>query len=134
MSTRANATFTITGWDETPYAEPAEAPKLTRVTVRKTFEGDITGESTAELFMSQAKNGSAGYVALERVVGRIGNRSGSFDVQHCAAQGGTTSRAVWWVVPGSGSGDLRGLIGDVTYQHDENGAKFTLDYDFEEPS
>jgi hypothetical protein len=131
MSTRATATFEITGWDETIYAEPTEGPKLSRATVRKIFQGDIAGESTAELLMSRAKDGSAGYVALERVVGRIGDRSGSFDVQHCATQGGPNPRAIWLVVPGSGTGELRGLSGQATYQHDENGATFTLDYDFE---
>lgn len=132
MTTRATATFEITAWDETTYADPADGPKLSRATVRKTFHGDLTGESTAELLMSQATNGAAGYVALERVVGRVGNRSGSFDVQHCATQGGAEPQAFWFVVPGSGTGELRGLRGAVTYQHDEHGATFTLDYDVDE--
>ena len=132
MPTRAVTTFEITAWDETTYAEPTDGPKLSRATVRKTFQGDLTGESTAELLMSQAPDGAAGYVAMERVVGRIGERSGSFDVQHCATQGGADPQAFWFVVPGSGTGDLRGLRGTVTYQHDERGATFTLDYDFDE--
>jgi hypothetical protein len=134
VSTRAIATFEITGWDETPYAEPADGPKLVRATVRKTFSGDIVGESTAELLMSKGLDGAAGYVALERVTASVGGRSGGFDVQHCASQGGPADKAVWFVVPGSGTGELRGLYGDVTYRHDESGAVFTLDYDFAEPA
>lgn len=134
MTTRATATFEITTWDAATYDEPAEGPKLSRVTVRKLFQGELTGESTAELLMSQAQDGSAGYVALERVVGRIGARAGTFDVQHCATQGGANPQAIWLVVPGSGTGELRGLSGTVTYAHDQNGAVFTLDYDLEPPS
>jgi hypothetical protein len=134
MSTHAKATFEITAWDETTYAEPADGPKLARATVKKIFRGDIEGQSTAELLMSQAQDGSAGYVAIERVTASLGGRSGGFDVQHCAAQGGPNPRAIWFVVPGSGTGELRGLTGQVTYQHDESGAIFTLDYDFVEPA
>jgi len=112
VSTHARATFEITAWDETAYAEPADGPKLARATVRKIFRGGIEGESTAELLMSQAQDGSAGYVAIERLMGSVGGRSGSFDVQHCAAQGGPNPRALWFVVPGSGTGELRGLTGE----------------------
>lgn len=133
MTTRAIATFTILGWEETVYDEPAEGAKLSRATVRKTFEGDLVGESATELLMSQASDMSGrGYVALERITGRLGERSGSFDVQHCASQGGPAPRAIWFVVPGSGTGELRGLYGDALLQHDENGATFILDYDFDE--
>lgn len=134
MPQHAIANFTITAWEDTAYAEPADGPKLSRVTVRKTFTGDIVGESTAELLMSQSPDGSAGYVAMERVTGSLHGRAGTFDVQHCATQGGPNAQALWLVVPGSGTGELLGLSGTVTYQHDESGAVFTLDYEFVEPA
>ena len=40
----------------------------------------------------------------------------------------TTSRGR--VVPDSGTGELRGLRGEVEISHDEQGALFVLDYDF----
>jgi hypothetical protein len=130
-SAQAASTFEITAWEETPYAEPAEGSKLSRATVRKIFRGELEGESSAELLMFQVSDGSASYVALEHVMGRIGNRSGSFVVQHSAAGGGATERAVWFVVPGSGTGELRGLRGEAEYRHNEHEATFTLNYDFE---
>ena len=130
--TRAKSTFEITAWDQTPYDEPASGPQLARATVKKIFRGDLEGESTAELLMCQADDGAAGYVALERVVGRLGPRSGSFVVQHNAARGGAVSKAFWFVVPGSGTGELRGLRGEAEYRHDEHEASFTLDYAFEQ--
>ena len=131
MTNRATATFEITGWDEAPYGEPAEGPKLVRATVRKRFTGEVEGESTAELLMCQAEDGSAGYVAMERVVGRVGTRSGSFVVQHGATRDSAYAATFGTVVPGSGTGDLRSLRGEAAYRHDEQGATFTLDYDLD---
>ena len=130
-SARAASTFEITAWEETPYDQPVEGSKLSRATVKKIFRGEIEGESTTELLMFQAGDGSASYVALERVAGRIGDRSGSFVVQDSATRSGAMQRASWFVVPSSGTGELRGLQGEAEYRHDEHEATFTLDYDFE---
>ncbi len=79
--------------------------------------------------MCRADDGAAGYVAMERVTGRIGDRSGSFVVQHAATRDSASSATFGTVVPGWGTGDLRGLRGEASYRHDEQGATFTLDYD-----
>jgi Protein of unknown function (DUF3224) len=134
MATRATASFKIEAWDETVISEGDGAPRLARVSVKKRFEGDLAGESTAELLMSQASPEVAGYVGMERVTGTLAGRRGTFDVQHCAAKGGTNDRALWFVAPGSGTGELRGLSGEVTYRHDETGAVFTLDYELPDPA
>ena len=128
MSSRASATFEITSWEETAYDEPADGPKLSRATVKKTFKGEVEGESTAELLMCQAEGG-AGYLASERVVGRVGERTGSFVVQHGGINDGGATRTFGYVVAGSGTGGLQGLSGEAGYQHDERGASFVLDYD-----
>ncbi len=129
MTTRATATFEITGWEETPYDMPADGPKLVRTTVNKTFRGEMIAESVAELLMCQSEAG-AGYVAAERVVGQIGDRAGTFVIQHGGThQGGEVDHAFATVVPGSGTGDLVGLRGTAAFHHDETGATLTLDYD-----
>ena len=43
MKRTANARFAITSWDEKPYSEGHDLPRLTRATVTKTFTGDIEG-------------------------------------------------------------------------------------------
>ena len=81
-----------------------EGPKLLRITVQKTFRGEVEGESTAELLASQAEDGSAGYVASERFVGCVVGRSGSFVVQHGQTAGGAAApKAFGYVVLGSGT-------------------------------
>ena len=76
--------------------------------------------------------GGAGYIAQERFVGRIGDRAGTFDLQHGGAAwpDGTTSHQFGYVVPHSGTGQLKGLNGTLVFRHDDAGAVFTLEYEF----
>jgi hypothetical protein len=134
MTHHAEATFRIDSWEQTDDPLAVEGPKLSRATVKKTFEGDLVGTSTAELLMSGAGAASAGYVAMERFTARLHGRAGTFDLQHCAQMGGPDPQAYWLIVPGSGTGELRGISGRAGVEHDEHGAKFTLDYDFVDPT
>jgi len=111
MGTVANATFKNQSWDETPYPEREGEPKQTRVTQKKTFEGDIEGEGTVEYLMIYRTDGTAVFVGFEVVTGRIGDRSGTFVLQHSGSYEGGTAKASWHVVPGSGTGELEGLSG-----------------------
>ena len=67
---------------------------------------------------------------MERVVGRVGNRSGSFVLQHSGTFSGGIAKETWFVVPGSGTGELGGLRGEggSASGHAESYA-LTLDYD-----
>jgi hypothetical protein len=56
-------------------------------------------------------DGSAKFVGLERVVGRLGDRWGSFVLEHSGTFEGGVAEASWSVVPGSGTGEPRGLRG-----------------------
>ena len=134
MPIHAEATFTITSWEQVDDPAPAEGPTLGRATVKKTFAGDLVGESTAELLMSGAGGDSAGYVAMERITAALQGRAGTFDLQHGAQMGGPDPRTYWLIVPGSGTGELRGIRGEARYQHDDSGARFTLDYDLVDPA
>ena len=134
MGTHAAGIFEIDSWEEETYDEQ-EGTKLTRTRLTKTFHGDVEGESTAELLMAYAaEDGSAAYVGFERVTGRIHGRSGSFVLHHTATSDGThgEASAAWSVVPGSGTGELRGLRGEARISNEPGGGHtFTLEYDLE---
>lgn len=76
----------------------------------------------------------AGYVVSERVTGRLGNRQGSFVIQHGGLMGpGENPRTFGHVVPGSGTGELTGLGGEVEIDRTEDGKHtLALDYHFTE--
>ena len=132
MTTHATGTFQVTSWDEKPYQETEGGPKLTRASITKSFKGDIEGEGTLEYLMVYRDDGGASFVGLERIVGRVGDRSGSFVLQHIGTFESGVAKAVLSVVPGSGTGGLRGLRGegDFAAGHAES-YPMTLDYDFE---
>ena len=60
ISKHATAAFEIDGWDERIYDEQ-EGAKLARAQVKKTFRGDIEGESITELLLAYTQEGSAAY-------------------------------------------------------------------------
>ena len=135
-ATRLTATFDVTGWDAAPDSvfphHSGEAP-MTRVAVRKTFRGDLDGESAGEALLCQSADGATtpggGYVVSERVRGTLAGREGSFVMQHGGIAGaGAAPFTFGRIVPGSGSGDLAGLAGTVTIAADADGThRLTLD-------
>jgi hypothetical protein len=132
MKTHASATFALNAWDEKPLDERNGLPKLTRASVSKSYEGDITGEGKLEYLMMYRDDGSASFIGLERVVGSVGERPGSFVLQHSGTFKGGVATVTLLVVPGSGTGDLRGLRGDGGFAvGHQQPFSITLDYDFE---
>lgn len=112
MKTTANARFAITSWDEKPYSEGTDIPKLTRASVTKTFTGDIEGEGKVEYLMMYRADGSATFVGVERITGRIGQKAGSFVLQRNGVFENGQAKETYVVIAGSGTGDLRGLTGE----------------------
>jgi hypothetical protein len=132
MRKHAEATFVLKSWDEKPYNEMEGVPKLTRVSSTKSYQGDIAGEGKLEYLMMYRSTGSASFIGLERVVGSVGGRSGSFVLQHSGIFEDGIARVVLSVVPGSGTADLHGMRGEGGFDvgHQEPYA-MTLDYGFE---
>jgi hypothetical protein len=114
MKNTAHSRFAIKGWDEKPYGEGQDLPKLTRAAVTKTFTGDIEGEGHVEYLMMYRGDGSATFVGLERVVGKLAGRAGSFVLQRTGVFENGVAKETYLVIPGSGTGDLRGLRGEGT--------------------
>ncbi len=61
-----------------------------------------------------AVEGSAGYVAIERVNGTLDGRAGSFALQHSGTMDRGTPTLSVTVVPDSGTEALTGLSGSMT--------------------
>src|SRR6185436_1885823 len=75
----------------------------------KQFRGDFEGTSDGEMFTTGTPiEGSAGYVARERITGALHGQRGSFCVQHLGTmqRGGAQLRIE--IVPDSGTDQLAG--------------------------
>jgi hypothetical protein len=114
MKKTAKAQFAIKSWDEKPYSEGPDQPKLTRASVTKTFTGDLDGEGHVEYLMMYRSDGSATLVGLERFVGRLDGKSGTFVLQRTGVFEAGQAKESYLVVAGSGTGDLSGVRGDGT--------------------
>ena len=112
MKNVANSRFAIKSWDEKPYSEGQDLPKLTRAAVTKTFTGDIEGEGHVEYLMMYCNDGSATFVGLERIVGHLGGNAGSFVLQRTGVFENGVATESYVVIHGSGTGELRGLRGE----------------------
>src|SRR5436190_16568789 len=132
MRHAANAQFTIKSWDEKPYSEGSDQPKLTRAVVSKTFTGDIAGDGHVEYLMMYRADGSAAFVGLERIVGRVAGKAGTFVLQRAGTFEGGEAKETYFVVAGSATGELRGLRGEGTSAVGHGTEHpFMLDYDWE---
>jgi Protein of unknown function (DUF3224) len=128
-SQRATGSFDVKVTPQKPDTQVARAANLSRLTIDKRFHGDLEGISKGEMLALQTETkGSAGYVALERVTGKLKGRSGSFVLQHSATMNRGDSRAEISVVPDSASGELRGLSGKMIISVASDG---THSYEFD---
>lgn len=114
MTKTASARFSIKSWDEKPYSEGQDLPKMTRASVDKTFTGEIDGEGHVEYVMMYRSDGTAVFVGLERITGRIAGRNGSFVLQRTGVFEDGQAKESYSVITGSGTGELRSLRGEGT--------------------
>jgi predicted flavoprotein YhiN len=130
MSQRANGSFDVKVTPQKPDTQIARAANLSRLTIDKRFHGDLEGISKGEMLALQTEvKGSAGYVALERVTGKLMGLSGSFVLQHSASMTRGEPKSEISVVPDSASGELRGLSGKMNISVAADGAH-SYQFDF----
>jgi hypothetical protein len=133
-SERRHATgkINVKEYEPTTYDQPAEGPALVRIDVEEDFSGDIEGSGVAEFLQTSRSESEASFVGLERVAGKIGGRSGTFVFQDAGTLKDGTVSGTWFVVPGSGTGELHDLRGEGGFTAAlGQGADITLDYWFE---
>jgi hypothetical protein len=96
-----------------------------RMSLDKRFHGDLDATSKGEMLTAMSgTQGSAGYVAIEKVSGTLDGRAGTFALQHSATmtRGAPDLRII--VVPDSGTGSLAGLAGSMKIVIAEGGKHF----------
>jgi hypothetical protein len=128
MSMQASGTFDVTMNPQPPY-DTSEGATLGRVSINKQFQGDLEASSTVEMLSAITETkGSAGYVAIERVTGKLHGRAGSFVLQHTGTMTRGLAELMVSVVPDSGTGELKGIAGKMTIDIIEGKHLYTFDY------
>ena len=114
-----------------PYNTDADA-QLGRMSLDKVFHGDLEAVSKGEMLSAGSpQDGSAGYVAIERVTGTLHGKLGGFALQHNATmhRGGFSLNVI--VVPGSGTDELQGLRGKMDIIIADGRHSYAFEYEFE---
>lgn len=113
MTKLAKGTFEV---KVTPLAaeENVGDPTISRLSLDKTFSGDLTGTSKGQMLgIGTDVKGSGGYVAAERVNGTLDGKKGTFALQHTGTMQGDKYEMLITVVPDSGTGELAGITGKM---------------------
>lgn len=131
MSMSATGSIESKLWEERPFAESEGAPKLARANGADLYHGDIEAEGTFEYLMLYREDGRTPFIGMTRVVGRLGDRQGSFVLQGSGIHENGGVRATLSVVAGSGTGELQGLRGEGTLVWNQEEQRLALDYEFE---
>ncbi|MFP3915078.1 MAG: DUF3224 domain-containing protein [Actinomycetota bacterium] len=131
----AHATFELSEHRQIPTAD--EVPSVVGVDLShnaftKRFTGDLEAISITEMLAARSPGG-AGYVAMERIVGRLGERVGTFVLLHMGVLDSSGEPAgQWTIVPGSGTGELDGISGHAHIGADPDGThRIQLHYDLD---
>lgn len=128
MPGHATGTFEV---KVTPQAaEAGDDAGLSRMSLDKQFHGDLEAISKGQMLASAATivKGSGGYVAMERVTGKLKDRKGSFVLQHSGTMTRGVPQMMITVVPDSGTDQLAGLAGTMTIKIDAGKHSYEFDY------
>lgn len=121
----AHGTFTVDIRPLTP--PPAEG--LSRYSINKVIKGELEGTTHGEMFGGgDPKQGAAGYVAIEVVIGTLNGKQGSFALQHLATMDANGPKMQVIVVPGSGSGELKGIVGTFQIRVEKGQHYYEFEY------
>ncbi|MBN7838286.1 DUF3224 domain-containing protein [Stenotrophomonas pavanii] len=104
------------------------------MSIDKTFAGDLQGSSVGQMLAFRTPvQGSAGYVAMERVTATLAGRQGGFTLQHTGLMTRGTPELRVVVVPDSGSDGLLGLAGTLEITISEGRHAYRLLYSLPDP-
>ena len=113
MTNKASGTFDV---KVTPVKddETSAVEGIGRLSLNKTWAGDLVGTSKGQMLgSSDASQTTGGYVAMEIFTGTLNGKKGSFGLQHIGTMGNGKFSINVEVIPGSGTGELKGIAGKL---------------------
>jgi hypothetical protein len=132
MTNRATGTFEVKLVPQKPDNEESGRANISRMSADKQYHGDLEGTSHGEMLSVGDPRSSAGYVAMERVTGKLKGRSGSFALQHSGTMTRGAPQLAITVVPDSGTGELIGLSGKMNIIIENGKHSYEFEYSLPE--
>lgn len=133
VTNHASGTFEVKVIPQAP-EENVGDPTVGRLALDKQFHGDLEGTSKGQMLGVRTEvEGSAGYVAMERVNGTLQGRTGTFALQHSGTMNRGASTLSITVVPDSGTGQLTGLAGTMSINVADGKHSYAFEYTLPAP-
>lgn len=112
-----------------PPVELGGGAEALHVRFDKRFEGPLEAASVVHMLaVGTAVEGSAAYVAIERIEGELEGRAGSFLMRHCGTMNRGAPSLDLEVVPDSAEAELEGLRGTMRIDIVDGEHFYTFDY------
>ena len=131
--THSESTFGIKQWNEKTWDgkdhKEIHGAKQTHADVIFHFDGDFKGEAIVHYLMTYIDDMQATYVGLQKMVGKLNGRDGSFVLKVDGVFASAEAKSTYTIVEGSGTGDRSGITGggQSTATHGDV-QPFSLDY------
>lgn len=127
---KATGSFEVKMLPQDISAKGHDGIQLGRFSLQKYFHGPLEAESKGEMLSARTtENGSAGYVAIEQVVGVLDGKKGGFVLQHYGIMNRGKDKLILEVVPDSGTGELENISGKMTIEIKSGKHLYGFDYE-----
>lgn len=114
------------------HSQKQESPNMFgRLLIDKTFHGDLDATSKGEMISLRTPvKGSAGYVAIEQVVGSLEGKKGGFALQHFGIMDANGQRLILEIIPNSGFDELETISGKMDILIKDGAHFYEFEYEF----
>ena len=100
-----------------------------RMTIDKTYQGDINGSGIGQMISKRTESGTAVYFAIEEFSGSVEGKSGAFTLLHRGFMSKESQSLEVVVLEGSGSGELKNISGSMIIDQGANGHTYEFSYE-----
>jgi hypothetical protein len=129
----ASGSFTVTISPQAP-EDGVGDPGIARMALDKRFEGGLQARALGQMLaMRTPVEGSAAYVALDRVEGLLLGRRGGFSLHHRGVMDRGVPALEVTIVPDSGTGELAGISGRLAIRIEGKEHFYELEFDLPQP-
>lgn len=129
---QATTTRSVKDWQRKTWHSKSEVPGtlLFRTEMVHSYEGAIEGEGSIQYLIGENKNLTGCIVALEKVIGSVEGRKGSFVFQQIGTFDHGKLTMTLTVIPGSGTDQLSGLSGQATFESDLHQEIYSMPFEY----
>ncbi len=119
----AQGTFTVKLEPQNDEATPAG-----RMTILKQYVGGMVGKGVGQMISKRTEGGAAVYSAIEEFDGMVNGKVGSFTLFHNGYISSSKQSLEVTIVEGSGTGELKGIEGELTIIQENGTHNYALKY------